>query len=153
MSAVACLCAAAAYAAGSGAFRTGTDDKVAVPVTDRRTAGYCAALHALLPSRLNGLPRHDLKPRSDLVAGWGRPTVVLRCGVPRPAVDADPDTPAASVGGVTWSFEQDRDGGVRMTTTLRKAYVELYLPPEYAHDAGPLVDLAAPVRRSVPEGI
>jgi hypothetical protein len=148
VSAVACLSAAAVYAltAGSG-------EQVAVPVPDARVAGYCAALHAQLPKKLNGLSRHDLKPDSDLIAGWGHPSVVLRCGVPRPAVDADANTPAAEVDGVTWSFEQDSDGSVRLTTTLRKAYVELRLPPKYAHDAGPLQDLATAVKHTIPEGI
>jgi hypothetical protein len=148
VSAVACVSAAAVYA-----FTPGTDEQVAVPVPDAQVAGYCAALHAQLPNKLNGLSRHDLKPRSDLTAGWGHPSVVLRCGVPRPAVDADANTPAAAVGGVTWSFQQDQDGSVRLTTTLRKAYVELFLPAAYAHDAAPLLDLAAPVEHTIPEGI
>ncbi|MYS22259.1 DUF3515 domain-containing protein [Streptomyces sp. DvalAA-14] len=149
MSAVACLSAAAVYALASGP----GEQRIAVPVPDARVAGYCAALHAQLPAKLNGLSRHDLKPDSDLIAGWGHPSVVLRCGVPRPAADADPDTDAAEVDGVTWSFQQDSDGSVRMTTTLRKAYVELLLPPKYAHDASPLQDLAAPVKRTIPEGV
>ncbi|MFC4030659.1 DUF3515 domain-containing protein [Streptomyces polygonati] len=148
VSAVACVSAAAVYA-----FTSGTDEQVAVPVPDAQVAGYCAALHAQLPKKLNGLSRHDLKPDSDLVAGWGHPSVVLRCGVPRPAADADADTDATEVNGVTWSFEQNADGSVRLTTTLRKAYVELTLPPKYAHDASPLLDLAAPVKHTIPEGI
>lgn len=148
MSAVAGLSAAAVYA-----FRPASDERVAVPVPGARAAAYCAALHAQLPAKLDGLSEHDLKPVSDLTAGWGDPLIVLRCGVPRPAVDADPQTVAVEVNGVTWSYEQVTNGGVRMTTTLRKAYVEVLLPPKYAHDTGPLVDLAKPVEHTIPEGV
>src|SRR5882672_5252246 len=95
VSAVACLSAAAVYA-----FTSGTDDTIAVPVPDARVAGYCHALHQDLPQKVDGLSRHDLKPRSELTAGWGKPAIVLRCGVPRPAVDADPTTYGGSINGV-----------------------------------------------------
>jgi hypothetical protein len=148
VSAVACLCATAVYASTSG-----TDESVAVPVPDVRVAGYCAALHARLPRIVDGLHRHDLKPRSDLTAGWGNPSIVLRCGVPRPLVDADPDADAVEVNGVGWSIEPQAGGSFRLTTTLRKAYVEVTLPKRYAGDLGPLTDLADAVRKSVPEGV
>lgn len=149
VSAAACGSAAAVYVFAP----SGTDDRVAVPVPGARVAGYCAALHARLPDRVNGLPRHDLRPESPLTAGWGNPTIVLRCGVPRPAVDGDFNTPAAEVNGVDWSYEQGPDGSTRMTTTLRKAYVELTLPGKYAHDVTPLTELAAAVRATIPPGI
>jgi len=149
VSAAACVSAAAVYALAP----SGTDERVAVPLPDARVTGYCAALHARLPERVNGLPRHDLKPESPLTAGWGDPSIVLRCGVPRPAVDDDINTPAAEVDGVGWSYEEGPDGSTRMTTTLRKAYVELTLPRKYAHDVTPLTELAAAVRQTIPEGI
>jgi hypothetical protein len=148
VSAVACISAAAVYA-----FTSGTDDTVAVPVPDARVAGYCHALRQDLPRKVDGLSRHDLKPESELTAGWGKPAIVLRCGVPRPAVDADPTTYGASINGVGWSVEQRSDGTVRMTTTLRKAYVEVTLPKRYAHDVSPLTDLASAIKRAIPEGI
>lgn len=148
MSTAACVSAAAVYALISA-----TDDTVAVPVPDAHVAGYCRALHAELPREVAGLPRHDLKPGSELTAGWGNPAIVLRCGVPRPAADGLVSTPAAEVGGVSWSFEEGAHGSVRLTTTLRKAYVELTLPEKYAHDATPLADLAAAVKHTIPEGI
>ncbi|MEE4540830.1 DUF3515 domain-containing protein [Streptomyces sp. V4-01] len=148
VSAVACLSAAAVYASPSG-----TDESVAVPVPDARVAGYCAALHARLPKTVSGLPRHDLKPRSDLTAGWGNPSIVLRCGVPRPPVDASPEADGVDVNGVGWSIEQESGGSFRLTTTLRKAYVEVTLPRKYAGDLGPLTDLAGAVKKTIPEGI
>ncbi len=148
VSAVACSSAAAVYASTSG-----TDETVAVPVPDQRVAAYCAALHARLPSKVDGLPRHDLKPRSDLTAGWGDPSIVLRCGVPRPGVDADPDADGVDVDGVGWVIEREAGGVFRLTTTLRKAYVEVTLPRKYADDLGPLTDLAGAVKKTIPEGI
>jgi hypothetical protein len=149
VSAAACLSATAVvYAATSD-----SDETVAVPVPDAQTARYCAALHARLPQRVDGLPRHDLKPRSDLTAGWGHPSIVLRCGVPRPAADNDVNADAVEVNGVDWLIEPQPGGAFRLTTTLRKAYVEVTLPKKYAQDLGPLTDLASAVKKSVPEGV
>jgi hypothetical protein len=148
VSAVACLSAAAVYA-----FTSGTDDPVAVPVPDARVAGYCRALHRELPAEVDGLSRHDLKPRSELTAGWGKPAIVLRCGVPRPAVLRDPNADGVTVDGVGWVIEPQPDGVFRLTTTLRKAYVEVTLPKKWATDLGPLTDLAGPVKKTVPEGV
>ena len=148
VSAVACLAAVALYAATSG-----TDETVPAPVPDARTAAYCDALHALLPQTVDGLPRHDLKPSSPLPAGWGDPSIVLRCGVPRPAVDDRNDADAVEVDGVGWSLEPQQGGSFRLTTTLRKAYVEVTLPKKYAGDLGPLTDLAGAVKKAIPEGL
>ncbi|MCL2730144.1 MAG: DUF3515 domain-containing protein [Actinomycetia bacterium] len=148
VSAVACLSAAAVYATTSD-----TDETVAVPVPDAQVARYCAALHARLPQRVSGLPRHDLKPRSELTAGWGNPSIVLRCGVPRPAADNDSSADAVEVDGVGWLIEPQNGGTFRLTTTLRKAYVEVTLPKKYAGDVGPLTDLASAVKRTIPEGV
>jgi hypothetical protein len=150
VSAAACLSAAAVYvftASGSD------DESVAVPVPSAEAAGYCRALHAQLPKKIDGMPGRALKPASELTAGWGDPTIVLRCGVPRPADDDDVNTPGAEVGGVSWSWQQDPDGSARLTTTLRKAYVELLLPARYAHDATPLAELAPAVKATIPAGL
>jgi hypothetical protein len=147
VSAVACLAAAAAYGfamSGSG------DDAVAVPIPDARTAGYCRALQGALPSQVAGLSRHDLKPRSELIAGWGNPAIVLRCGVPRPVVDDNPEADGVEVDGVGWSIERASGGTMRLTTTLRQAYVEVTLPKKYAGDLGPLTDLAGAVKVTIP---
>ena len=152
VSAVACLSATAVYAFSA---TSGTDEQVAVPVPDATVAAYCAALHAQLPDKVNGLSRHDLKPASELTAGWGDPAIVLRCGVPRPAADNSTATDVVDVDGVGWSIEPRPDGSFRLTTTLRKAYVEVTLPKKWAGDLGlgPLTDLAGPVKKTVPEGI
>ncbi|UWE11990.1 DUF3515 domain-containing protein [Actinacidiphila bryophytorum] len=148
VSAVACLAAAAAYGfatSGSG------DGGIAVPVPDARTAGYCRALHDALPQKVQGLSRHGVGSRSELVTGWGDPAIVLRCGVPRPAVDDDPEADGVDADGVSWSVEKGSGGSLVLTTTLRLAYVEVRLPKEHAVDIGPLTDLAAAVKKTIPE--
>jgi uncharacterized protein DUF3515 len=147
VSAVACLAAAAAY---GFAMSGGGDGTVSVPVPDARVAGYCRALHDALPEHVIGLSRHDLKPKSDLITGWGNPAIVLRCGVPRPAVDDNPEADGADVDGVGWSVEHGPGGSLRLTTTLRQAYVEVTLPKKYAGDLGPLTDLAGAVQKAIP---
>jgi hypothetical protein len=150
IAAVSCLAAVAAYGfavSGNG------DGTVAVPVPDPLTSSYCRALHEALPQRVGGLPRHDLKPESDLTAGWGDPAIVLRCGVPRPAVDDDPEADGVDVDEVGWSVEHVENGALRLTTTYRKAYVEVTLPEKYAGDVGPLTDLAGAVQRTVPSTV
>jgi hypothetical protein len=125
----------------------------ALPVPAPEAAGYCAALHARLPAEVGGLTRADPEPQSDLTAGWGAGAVVLRCGVPRPAEDADAQADGLDLAGVSWSFARAPDGAARVTTTLRRAYVEVCLRGAFTHDAGPLLDLAPAIRGSVPEGI
>lgn len=147
VSALACVAAASVYGfavSGSG------DGSVAVPVPDARTAGYCRALHDALPDRLQGLPRNDPSPGSELVAGWGDPAIVLRCGVPRPAADDDPNTSGMDVQGVGWSLETGSRGSVVLTTTLRQVYVELRLPKKWATGLDAAEGLAEAIRTTVP---
>lgn len=151
VSAVACLSAAAVHVYASG----GDDDRVAVPSPSAKTRALCAGLAAALPAEVDGLPRHTLEPASRLTAGWGDPTVVLRCGVARPEVltpgsrTYDPTSDAADVNGVSWLVQRTADG-YRFTTTGRVAFVEVSVPARYAPEVNPLTDLAAAVRKSVP---
>ncbi|HEY5835296.1 DUF3515 domain-containing protein [Streptomyces sp.] len=151
VSAVALLSAAADCS--MTADTSGTDETVAVPVPDARAAGYCRALHRELPPKVEGLSRHDLKPESEFTAGWGDPAIQLRCGVPRPEILKDPAAAGVTVDGVGWVIEQRPGGVFRLTTTLRKAYVEVTLPTKWAGDVGALTDLAGPVRKTIPEGV
>ncbi len=135
---------------------------VAVPSPSPAQAAMCRALHRALPRTFDGLPRHDPSPASDFTAAWGDPPVVLRCGVPAPAVltptspHYDPSAQAEEIDGVDWLPERQPDGSVRCTTTLRKAYVEVTLPEKYVGqygDLGPLTALAPAVRAAVPAGL
>lgn len=125
---------------------------VAIPNPDTRVADYCAALHAKLPDKVGEMSRQDPKPPSDLTAGWGQ-SIILRCGVPQPAEDASSNADGLQMDGVSWSFARMSDGSARVTTTLRKAYVEVTLKGKYAYDSSPLFDLAPAIKSTIPAGI
>ncbi|WP_030676046.1 DUF3515 domain-containing protein [Streptomyces sp. NRRL B-1347] len=133
-----------------------TDDRrtVAVPSPGTGVTELCRNLAERLPREVNGLGRRDPKPASPLTAGWGDPAIILRCGVARPAKMNDPEADGVTVNGVGWLLEKRTDGSFRFTTTLRKAYVEVSIPEQRTGDGvGPLTDFAAPVKKTIPEGI
>ncbi|MFP3987665.1 DUF3515 domain-containing protein [Streptomyces sp. E11-3] len=134
-----------------------TDDtaSAAVPSPDSRSAAACRGLHGELPRQLDGLDRADPTPRSELTAAWGGSAIILRCGVPRPARMSDQNADTAEVNGIGWLVERQGDGGVRVTSALREAYIEVTLDKKRAETGGlgPLTDLAGPIKKTVPEGI
>lgn len=123
---------------------------VAVPSPSPEAAAYCRALDKELPHTVAGLEREDPGPGSELTAGWGDGAIVLRCGVPRPAEMDDDQSKGITADGVNWMLEQREDDGPRLTTTLRKAYVEVTFSKAYAHDTTPLAALAPAVKKTVP---
>lgn len=138
----------------TGCSATEDSTTAAVPSPDAQVAELCRNLDEVLPEKVDGLARNDPEPSSALTAGWGSPAIILRCGVPRPAEMNDADALGATVNGVGWLVEKRDDGSARFTTTLRQAYVEVTLPKERAGEgAGPLVDFAKPIAKSIPEGI
>ncbi|MEU5218403.1 DUF3515 domain-containing protein [Streptomyces sp. NPDC020807] len=126
---------------------------VAVPRPPAAEAALCQALDEELPDTVAGLERGDPEPGSELTAGWGDGAIVLRCGVPRPEKMSDPKAQAVEANGVNWMLERTEGGGPRFTSTYRKTYVEVTLDERYAHDATPLADLAAPVKKAVPPSL
>lgn len=145
---LASLIAVAGCSSGDG------DASVAVPRPSASVVKICEALDKALPAKVDDLSRRDPEPASALTAGWGDPAIILRCGVVKPAAMDDADADGVEVNGVGWLLEK-RDGGVfRLTTTLRKAYVEVSIPAQRTgHGLAPLVDLAGAISKSVPEGI
>ncbi|BAU86336.1 DUF3515 domain-containing protein [Streptomyces laurentii] len=126
---------------------------VAVPAPPPAEAAVCRALAKELPDTVAGLGRTGTEPESELTAAWGDGAIVLRCGVVRPEKMSDPQARAVEADGVNWMYEPREGDGPRFTTTYRKAYVEVSLDERYAHDVGPLVDLAAPVKKAVPSSL
>ena len=134
--------------------------RVTVPEPDGKTTKLCRNLDKSLPAKVDGLSRDDPEPRSALTAGWGSPAIILRCGVVRPpkmtdprvATGADPDAVGGGVNGVGWLMEKRDDGSSRFTTSSRLAYVEVMVPSG-RDTSGALVDLAAAIKKTVPEGI
>lgn len=122
--------------------------------------GLCRNLDKVLPAKVDGERRADPEPASALTAGWGSPAIILRCGVPQPpkmidpkvADGRDPDAVAGGVNGVDWLMEKQDGGGYLFTTANREAYVEVRAP-EGVDSSGVLIDLAAAVKKAIPEGI
>ncbi|MFF3456575.1 DUF3515 domain-containing protein [Streptomyces sp. NPDC002730] len=148
-----CLSAAAVVLlAAAGCSSTDAAASITVPSPPPEEASLCRALHKELPDSVAGQDRNDPEPASELTAGWGDAAIVLRCGVPRPEKMSDPQSKGVEVNGVNWLLEQ-REAGPRFTTTYRKTYVEVTLGKQYAHDIGPLTDLAGPVKKTVPASL
>ncbi|MFI6640986.1 DUF3515 domain-containing protein [Streptomyces sp. NPDC050504] len=139
----------------AGCSSTDAAATITVPTPSKKTAALCDSLDRELPKDVAGGERRDPEPESTLTAAWGDSAIVLRCGVPRPAKMTDPGEDGMSVDGVAWLVEELEDGGYRFTTGLRLAYVEVTLDAEHAreHGAGLLTEFAAPVKKTVPEGV
>ncbi|MDN3294269.1 DUF3515 domain-containing protein [Streptomyces ficellus] len=144
--------AAAVLLAAAGCSATDAQASITVPSPPPEEAAVCSALHEELPEKVSGLDRSDPEPDSELTAGWGDGAIVLRCGVARPAGMSDPGADAVEVDGVDWLLEQREGGGTRFTTTYRTAYVEVTLDERFT-EMTPLLDLAAPVRKTVPKSL
>jgi hypothetical protein len=125
---------------------------VAVPSPDADVAGYCKALHAKLPEKVDeDVPRRAATPDSPYTAAWGDPAIVLRCGIDRPAEVGDPKANGVDVNGVGWVLDDRGDDGYRFITMYREAYVELLVPASYHADAGILVEFAKPIDSTIPK--
>lgn len=90
-----------------------------------------------------------MDPSTALAGSWGDPPIVLRCGVRRPAGLASSSS-CTVVNGVGWYAERAERGYV-FTTIGRAAFVEVSVPSSYTPPATALVDLAATVKKHVPE--
>ncbi|MZD08952.1 DUF3515 family protein [Streptomyces sp. SID5785] len=142
-------------AAAAGCSSTDDTPAVSVPSPDAKVTGLCRDLHGLLPQKIDGLERNDPEPRSELTAAWGSPAIILRCGVPWPDAAAKKGSMPATVDEVEWVVEELKDGSQQMTTGSRLAYVEVTIPKGQVRQggAGPLVDLAGPIKKAIPKGI
>ncbi len=125
----------------------------AVTVTPPHPTGAaataCRAVVKDLPRTVVDAEARQVSPGTALAAAWGDPPVVLRCGVGRPA-KLRHTSPCAEVNGVGWFAERARRGYI-FTTVGRATYVEVSVPAEYEPPGSVLVDLAAAVRKHVPE--
>lgn len=90
-----------------------------------------------LPPSIAGV---DLTSRDGLVAQWGAPAIVLRCGVEKPPSQT-PGARCDVVNDVGWFAEQTAEGW-RFTTIGRSANVEVSVPATYAPEANALVGLS-----------
>ena len=130
------LLAGLALLAGCG--KVAVDD----PTPDPATAQVCGAVMGALPEEVLDQGRQTVEP-GVLSAAWGRPAIVLRCGVPAPAA-LTPTSDCLEVNGVGW-FAEEAQGGMIFTTIGRPAFVEVSVPARYAPESGALADLGAAV--------
>lgn len=130
------LVAAVVLLAGCG--KVAVDD----PTPDAATAQVCDGLMGALPGSVLDQARRTVEP-GVLSAAWGKPAIVLRCGVPAPP-GLTPTSDCLEVNGVGW-FAEEAQGGMIFTTIGRPAYVEVSVPTRYAPGSGALVDLGAAV--------
>lgn len=124
----------------------------------------CGDLVARLPATLEGGGRRGVAGsdpgEKQRAAAWGAPATTLVCGVDQPPANLEggPDyTPNANdyetIGDgsamVNW-FIEPVPGGWRYTTTDRAVNIQLVIPTDREHAAGPAVDLAAAIVAAVP---
>jgi hypothetical protein len=140
--AVACLCllACAPLAGCSG------DVEVGGPTSG---PAECRALLTAVPETVDGRRQRPVEPRNALAAAWGDPPIVLRCGVAEPSA-LRPSSACAEINNVGW-FTRRGEGGFTFTTIGRSTPVQVRVPYDYEPAADALVDVAAAIRRTVPE--
>lgn len=121
---------------------------VAVPEAplDPAQTAVCRALVDALPKQVLDQGRRRVEP-GTVSAAWGRPAIVLRCGVPQPAT-LTAASECLEVNGVGW-YAEEAQGGYLFTTIGRPVFVELAVPTAYAPEAAALTDVAAAVTAHV----
>jgi hypothetical protein len=124
----------------------GKQAAVRVTLPSPGSAAVCAKLGAALPQTLDGRKRRSTTPASGLVAAWGSPAIVLRCGVPVVPTDAGDHI---TVDGVGWLTQGPLNGTVVWTTTDRTTGIELSVPASVNDQENVLGGLATAVTGSV----
>ena len=95
-----------------------------------------------LPEQVPDQGRRTVEP-GRFSAAWGKPAIVLRCGVAAPPT-LTPTSECLEVNGVGW-FGEEATGGMIFTTTGRAASVEVSVPSAYPLGSGALVDVGVAV--------
>ena len=103
---------------------------------------------AQLPDTLADQSPRETDPTGPLVAAYGDPPIVLRCGVDQPAA-LEPTSQLVTVNGVDW-FAEPLTNGYLFTTVGRVADVEVAVPSDYAPEANPLVELSTAIKQALP---
>ena len=86
-----------------------------------------------------------MRPNSPLLAAWGKPAVVLRCGVGTPATYR-PGTDLTIVNNIGW-FGDVRADDVVYTTITREPRVAVAVPKVHQSSFEVLVDLSGPLAK------
>lgn len=112
-----------------------------MPNPEGEEARECARLTAALPEKVgDGFEKREVQPESPLLAAWGTPAIVLRCGVGTPA-SYRPGTDLTVVNNVGW-YGDERADDVVYTAITREPRVAVAVPRNYGSSFELLVDLA-----------
>ncbi len=104
------------------------------PAVSGADRAACGAVLAALPTTVAGAAHRATRPRSPLVAAWGAPAIVLRCGV---RVPGPTDVGCQRIEGIDWVVVRDTDGsgGTAVLETFdRTPTIELQVPDGYPRD-------------------
>jgi hypothetical protein len=100
----------------------------APPSPDPAAQRACVAVFAKLPVQLGSLAPRKTDTDSSFVVAWGNPAIVLRCGVPRPALLGSPQAAQLlDVNSVIWQPDPQKTRTV-YTAVDRAVYIEVTVP-------------------------
>lgn len=141
----------AAPAQVSGGSSTGREDLPVLPVTVPPVTpdadASCPALMKSLPPQLEGKESRRVQSDSPYAYAWGKPAVVLICGVDRPAgyvVGAA----GIQINGVQFYVDTSKPDATVWTTIDRPVYVQISLPASV--DSAPVTALTAQIAAALP---
>lgn len=122
------------------------------PAVSADVRAVCERLVATLPDTVSDQQRRPVDPEDALGAAWGDPAITLTCGVAMPD-DFDEFSTCQEANGVGWYIPdeatEDQGADVVMTTVGFEPVVRVQLPARYRPPAAAMVDLAAPLRRTL----
>lgn len=121
------------------------------PTVTASAMGTCRILIRTLPATLDGLDRNRPASRPPFVLAWGKPPIVLQCGVARPP-QLKPYSTAQLIGSgrdlsVNW-LPVPRSTATEWTIIDRSVYIRLTVPDSYA--TPPIDALSTIVARILP---
>lgn len=117
---------------------------VTPPTPSPADRGGCGRLAAALPRSLGPhLDARTVQPASAYTRAWGRPAVVLRCGVGYPE-GYRPTSTVDDVNGLSWFATQEQDDVV-FTAVTRQPRVSVAVPRSYGQAFDILIALGPPV--------
>jgi len=117
------------------------------PTPGPAEAAICTSVVADLPEQVLDQDRRTVEP-GTFSAAWGKPAIVLRCGVAAPPT-LTRFSECFDVNGVGW-FSEEAIGGMIFTTIGRATFVEVSVPTQYPLGTGALVDVGTAVSEHDP---
>lgn len=105
----------------------------------------CTKVISSLPGELLSQGRRPITDSSisSLVAAWGDPVIVVKCGITVP-VDAQLAPDIVTVNNIDWRYEE-LSNGTRFFSDSLTTVIEIDVPKKYVNPTDVLVDLADPL--------